>query len=402
MKKEILNKVIIVTPFPNEKSNEVEFSALGSYTKNLLQLISDLFEEVIVFSQKSNKTYCEQNISVSPIWDRNSFVLAPLQIFFKTFNLRNYIYFFQHELNVFSSNLIISTLNFNFAQLLVRLFISNRLITTIHGVIPFYELNKAFLSKNNLSKYPLSLIKLYLFLHFRFIDLFSTKIVVHNNLVFNSLVNDYKFKSSKINLIPHPLYSVKGNSKNEVLNKLLGKNKKIVMFFGHLANYKGLNIFTESYDYLEDKNEYIFYIIGSKPSRLKDDSNYNSWLDKIIESSQGKDINFDIRYLPDSEIKHTFQNVDLLVLPYTEVFSSSGPLAYSVKLKLPFLASTKFSPFIHKDFLFELTPQSIAANISDYFSNEKRRESIRKNIQELTKEWGDNSIIEKYKQLFTI
>lgn len=96
----------------------------------------------------------------------------------------------------------------------------------------------------------------------------------------------------------------------------LPKDKKILLFFGFIRQYKGLDIALEALQYLHDK-DYALIIAGEI---YGDFSSYQKIID--IHGLEGKIYKF-IRYISDTETPLFFSAADLVVLPYKSATQSA-------------------------------------------------------------------------------
>ncbi|MEG2848982.1 MAG: glycosyltransferase, partial [Bacteroidales bacterium] len=116
---------------------------------------------------------------------------------------------------------------------------------------------------------------------------------------------------------PHPLYSHFGNkmSKNKAVEAIgIQKEKKNILFFGLIREYKGLDILLEAFATLDKSYQLI---IAGEP--------YGSFekYQKLIDSSPNKEnIYVNTNYIKDSEVNKYFSAADVCVLPYRSATQS--------------------------------------------------------------------------------
>lgn len=148
------------------------------------------------------------------------------------------------------------------------------------------------------------------------------------------VMNDLKkFTTTKpAQLIPHPLYDNFGNiiSKEEARRYLsLAANEKIILFFGFIRKYKGLDLLLQSIKILKDravaKNE-------APPKLLvagefyEDEKPYH---DLIASLNIKEQLILKTQFISDSEVKYYLCSSDVLVQPYKNATQSGvTPLAY--------------------------------------------------------------------------
>ncbi|WP_026309770.1 glycosyltransferase [Niabella aurantiaca] len=146
-----------------------------------------------------------------------------------------------------------------------------------------------------------------------------------------------QFTQKKALLVPHPLYDTFGTpvSKTEAREHLkLPPNGKILLFFGFIRKYKGLDLLLEAIS-----------AISRQPSAGSDQTSEISDLKLLIAGEFYEDEaayqalidRLDIRdllilrtgFIPDSEVKYYLCAADLLVQPYRNATQSGvTPLAY--------------------------------------------------------------------------
>lgn len=132
---------------------------------------------------------------------------------------------------------------------------------------------------------------------------------------------------------PHPLYNHFGNKmeRNEACRKLgIAPNKRNILFFGLIREYKGLDILLEAFSSLDDSYQLI---IAGEP--------YGSFekYEKLIESSPNRErIKLFTSYISDNEVPAFFSSADVCVLPYRTA-TQSGISAISYHFGLPMITT---------------------------------------------------------------
>lgn len=144
-----------------------------------------------------------------------------------------------------------------------------------------------------------------------------------------SVVEDLrKFDLKKpVQLIPHPLYDHFGEKipKSLARQKLgLPENGKIILFFGFIRRYKGLDILLKAMSDERIRQANIRLLIAGEFYEDK------SFYDAIIEQNNLKDqLILHTDFIPDDEVKFYFCAADLVVQPYRSATQSGiTPLAY--------------------------------------------------------------------------
>jgi glycosyltransferase involved in cell wall biosynthesis len=163
---------------------------------------------------------------------------------------------------------------------------------------------------------------------------------VHTEQMRTQLHSDFRVPLEKVTTIPFGINSTVPNtaltpSQAKVRLGLAG-GAKIVLFFGNIAAYKGLeHALTAMKRVVRTFPESRLLIAG----RPKGEMRYWARLQQIIDRLQLRShIDEHIRYIPDEDVEIYFKAADVLVLPYTRVFQS-GVLFLGYNFGLPVVAT---------------------------------------------------------------
>ncbi len=186
---------------------------------------------------------------------------------------------------------------------------------------------------------------------------------VKNDLL--SLAPDAKFLRKD-----HPLYNHFGEKIDKInaRNQLkLHPNRKTMLFFGFIRDYKGLDILLKAFGMLDDS--YQLVIAGETYGSF--DKYYN-----IINSLKNKDKVFVFNdYISDEQVPVFFSASDVCILPYKSA-TQSGITSIAYHFDVPLIATNAggLKESVHHNetgLIVQLCdPESIAASIKDYFENQ--------------------------------
>ena len=213
-----------------------------------------------------------------------------------------------------------------------------------------------------------------------------------------NVFNDLKTLTSKPALIvQHPLYDNFGEkiSKHQAREILGLKNDdKIMLFFGFIRKYKGLDILLDAITLLKKQNTHSSKF--TMPKLLIAGEFYGSskpYLDQISKEGLNENIILKTAFIPDGDVRNYFCAADVVVQPYRDATQSGvSPLAYHFDTPmivtnvggLPALVPDGISGIVA-----EPNAQSIADAITKFFSfddghfltglqNEKKKYSWKK------------------------
>jgi D-inositol-3-phosphate glycosyltransferase len=164
-------------------------------------------------------------------------------------------------------------------------------------------------------------------------------IIVHTNKMKMELTKQFGIDSKKITVIPHGINSAVPKTdltKSEARRSLgLDANDKVLLLFGNINPYKGIEYALLALDILKKKYSGLKLIIAG----LIDSESYWSEIERVIDSKGlKKDLLEELRFIPDEEIEVFFKAADLMVLPYRDIFQS-GVLFLSFSFGLPVVAT---------------------------------------------------------------
>ncbi len=140
-------------------------------------------------------------------------------------------------------------------------------------------------------------------------------------------------KSAKYKVLPHPVYSKFGEQvdKSSARDFLKIKDDKLILFFGLIRDYKGLDTLLNAMPIL--KNNGIKLIVAGEFY-----SNKEKYL-KLIEELQISDsVYLHDEFIPSSEVKYYFSACDAVILPYRDA-TQSGIVQVAINFKKPMIAT---------------------------------------------------------------
>ena len=139
---------------------------------------------------------------------------------------------------------------------------------------------------------------------------------------------------------------------------------KVVLYFGYITKYKGIDILVKAFKNIKDPN-CVLIIGGAAHPRLKNDPDYKKFWDSIMgEISGDKRIKF-VGFIPDDQLSTYISASDVVVFPYVASFSTGGPMNITVGHYKPVIASkvSSFSDILPESAVFK------TGSISDLTQN---------------------------------
>ena len=161
-------------------------------------------------------------------------------------------------------------------------------------------------------------------------------ILVHTAPMKNELIVDFGIPSQRVSIIP---FGINNTCPATLLGRCearerigIGQDEKILLFFGQIAPYKGLEYLIAAMAELAKEDQDFRLVIAGriKPGYA---SYWNVIQSEISRAGLGKRIIQNIRFIPEAEVEIYFKAADVVVIPYVEIFQSGVPfLSYSFGL----------------------------------------------------------------------
>ena len=242
----------------------------------------------------------------------------------------------------------------------------------VHYIIDNIDFHEKWFAADLLSKYALNK---------------ADRLICMSGSVYSDAKN--LLPNSEIIATVHPVYDCYDNnnfSAEKVREEMQITDKKVILFFGYIKAYKGLDLLIKAFPKVKQKlNDAHLLIVGEI---YGDDSVY---LDLIKNTNLQNEITFVREFVPNEEIEKYFKVADVLVLPYKSATQSGvAQIAYSFDLGvvctpvggLPEIILDKKTGIVTKS----TDPEDIAQGIIDFFDLDKIKVS-----QEIRKEYSKYS-----------
>jgi glycosyltransferase involved in cell wall biosynthesis len=171
---------------------------------------------------------------------------------------------------------------------------------------------------------------------------FAHAFIVHNERNKKKLISLYSIQTERIFivthgvLIPEKLSNISKQNARELIR--IPKNKKVILFFGYLWNYKGLDTLLYSLNNIRNEIPTAIALIVGQP--LEGRGDWKPYQTIINENNLQNNIMTRLEYIPESEIEIYFSAADLVVLPYREPFDTHGGVAaFAITFKKPLVVT---------------------------------------------------------------
>lgn len=335
------NNLIIISEYlPVQTAS----TGLGWYTSNTQKSLTN--GKTIIITNKKGKNdeiYEENNSLIIRCFEKNN----PLSLFkivnyvFKLNNTKNVLFEFEFASygNIFSVSII------PFILFLFKL-LGNKTYFALHQVADnLNRLNSHLgLSKNSPA---ISILNIGLAMFYRSIGLLSTKVIVLEE-EFKQRISKY-INSNKILYVPIGISNLSTKSYNNLRLKMnLGKNDFIIMVFGYIAWYKGIDRLIESFNGLPNKikgRNLKLIIAGGYSQAQAGKSHYEKYFQSIKNKANNNKRISITGFVPEENVSNYYSVADLCMIPYREFISSSGPLSLALSYQRPVILSKELQNY---------------------------------------------------------
>ena len=201
----------------------------------------------------------------------------------------------------------------------------------------------------------------------------------------------------------HPLYTSFGEKLNKHDARIalgLPEDKQIVLFFGLIRKYKGLDMLLDAMNELKANPNIILVIAGE----FYEDK--QPYLDLIEKYQIRKQVILHAKFISNEDVKLYFSAADLVALPYRSA-TQSGVTQVSFHFEVPTLVTNvgglgEIIPDKIAGYVVEPNGKAIAEGIKDYFDNNRMpsfTEGMKKEKQKYDWKIFVDEVIDLYKKL---
>jgi len=239
----------------------------------------------------------------------------------------------------------------------------------------------------------------------------SRKIIVHSTYIKKKLISIFNVNQEKVEIVPHgnfDIYQSTSPLSNEEAKKEFNflPADKVILFFGFIREYKGLDILLDAYSIVHKKNPEIKFIIAGSIATKSLSQVYRN---KISTFQSDGSLITNFNYIPSDKVATYFTAADFVVLPYKDI-DHSGIVHLAYSFEIPIIATNvgDFAETIEEGksgYLVEKNdPEALADAIIEAFKNSELKLNMKNYIKELNSNkysWDESArkTIEIYKKV---
>ncbi|HWG90260.1 MAG TPA: glycosyltransferase [Candidatus Thermoplasmatota archaeon] len=394
-------KVAIVAPYPRSRDSHGEegLGGVASYTRNLAQaLLPHVSLRLLSPTDGPEGERADGPIVVQDVKREGRRVAEAVKALAEDPDLDAvHVQFEQHLFGGMAQNLLL-------ANALGRLKRAKRVVLTLHQVPDLGDVNRKFLKENGFPPLP-SLARAWMRFQYRRLAANSHQVVVHEAVLATRLKTQYGVPASRVTVVPHgverralPL------SQEEAKARLGVSGKKVVLYFGYVTGYKGVDLLVEALEgFPEERREGLAVVIAGKvPDRKLEKGSFRETVEDLEARIAGLGPWVSRKgFLSEADISLHLAAADVVLFPYRNVFGASGPLSLTVAHGRPFLASDAFRGLIPCErALFERTPAALRARLEAFLADAALRAEIQETSHRMRDEASWPRVAERTKACY--
>ena len=332
----------MLSPLPAPEGQPPE-SGVAAYTEYLVRSAAP-YADITVLAQKRAAPSSLGPATSARVWSPS--LIIPFQVRTAVSRVRPDIFHVQHEFNLYGGLVQGELLTILMLSLRRR---GIRTVTTVHGVVAPEDVTPEFLERNALPRSQ-ALVRRAFYAAYRSIDASSDLLIVHHEYFRSVLVGPYGAPSRKVFVIPP---GVAGG--NESVHPLRKRSAQNILALGFLTGYKAPEVLVEVAESTALPGATFTFCVGANP-RITDRKYQVRYADlERRVRALGPRAKWE-GYIPDEALASTFEEADVLVLPYTECVSVSAVAALAFRSRTRICHSRPLRP------LFGVSPYEFELN----------------------------------------
>lgn len=165
-------------------------------------------------------------------------------------------------------------------------------------------------------------------------------IFVHTEKMKRELLGDFSQDSARVTVIPFGINNAVPNTclTSEAARRRMGlrTDEKVILFFGRITPYKGLEYLIAAFRQLIENDENYRLVIAGRPDNCE--KYWSALRGDIRTEVQERQVVLNADFIPDEETEVYFKAADAVILPYRQIYQS-GVLFLGHSFGLPVLAA---------------------------------------------------------------
>lgn len=344
-----MKNLLVISSFPEKGTLHSDKTVGGAYyTKGILTALQKTHPElsITVYCEAfGNATaYQEDGMQIERNYKRNN-LLSLFALLFKISTQSPDRLVISFEANMYGNGL--SSLVMVIGMIILRILGKRPYLILQHVLGSFKALEDPSLKRLFLECGRIAI--------YRLLMLGSTHVIVFEEEFKRRLPT----KALRVTVVPLFVPDAAIEPENEAKEKLgVKKNEMLVLYFGFLSPYKGVDWLSENWPHIPDTR--LLIAGGANPNHAQKPE-YKAYIKKVTENAKEHGIQT-TGFVKETDLPTYFSAADCIILPYKTFFSSSGPLSLAYAYEKGLILSKELEPYtLSTDFKQALEESGVSA-----------------------------------------
>ena len=359
-------------------------------------------DEKFEFHINNEHKISENEKLIRRIWNYDNYVMKIFRFIKKQ---KPTIIHFDFELRVFGS--LKTALKFPLLLLLIKS-TKTKVVVTLHTVFVFNDGSGWKIMKDSSIKIPEIILRILAKMFIKIICNLSDKIIVYNKSAKLGLIEYFRIKSNKIEVMNLAVTIDQNPINIEKKEKfsLKFQRKNIILCFGTISPRKGLEIAIKAMKEISKKfPDYVLVIAGISTSYNKP---YENSLHDLVKKLKLENNVFFVGYLDGDEIKIIFEMAEMVLYGYKPSSAGTMGLHYAIRYHKPVIVSKidTFCDILEEDDALFVEPDNedeMIIAVSKVIHNPGLKRKLRDRMKNISEKysWKKTAVshVELYKKL---
>lgn len=203
--------------------------------------------------------------------------------------------------------------------------------------------------------------------------------VLHNRFSRDDFSERYGIPKSKISSVPLGVYNVF----REWIGKPVAEDEKMILFFGRMEPYKGIEMLLKAAPLVSSKVPDVRFVIAGRPIRGYE-------IPDLSELSNGGSLELLTDYINNAQAAELFQRATAVVLPYTDA-TQSGVVLTAYAFDKPVVATNVggLPEYVSHEETGLLVPPRDPTKLADAIVRILEDTNLRAYMKDRIKEWAE-------------
>jgi glycosyltransferase involved in cell wall biosynthesis len=276
---------------------------------------------------------------------------------------------------------------------------------TIHQIFPQKFIDRDF-QRAFATHIPIFMIRSAFYILNKVISVTAGTIIILHKRYKEIMADDYGIRNTVY--IPIGLKEIRGLTKQEA-KKVLGiEDKFMLLFFGFVAPFKGIDFALEAVRMIDQqvKERIVFIAAGSKLPSLENNPAVINYTQALKKQAIGLPVVFKDYYIPEREAETLFSAADLVLIPYQKQSGPSEIFKKAALYKIPVIASN--IDYLAEDIRHMVTgilvstdsPVHMAEAVEKLYSNQQLYHSIQVQLKKVAQEFDIRNTAQSHADLY--